>query len=128
MRIKNLKPYYLKHRGTSKDKREGIKKEVFSEDAVRIEAYIYDDTQRVQPAAGGIRYIAEKIMLLDVPETACVSGDGVEKHIFDDSNGNEEYISTGDGICVYVPPSSPPDYRIASIIHAGHLVCRLERI
>lgn len=129
MRIKNLKPYYLKRREILRDGKEGGRRKTFAPDPAQIKAYIYDDIQNCQTEMHGIRQIREKIMLLDAPALQCVrDGEtGVERYLF--RNGGETTsIAPGDGVCIYVDPAADPDYQIASIVQEGHLVCRLEKI
>lgn len=131
MRIKNLKTYYLRNRETIRDPKEGARKEKFADQAVQIDADLYDDSKQMKNTYGGIQYITTKVMLFDAPGLVCLhdAETGIEKYAFRrDADGNVAYIGVGDGVCVYVDASAAPDYRITSILHCGHLVCRLERI
>lgn len=129
MRIKNLKPYYLKNMVVLKDPKEGGRRESFSPSYVQIDAYIYDDTHTVQTVYAGIQSVTEKIMLLNVPDAVCRRDPATasEAYYFTVS-GKIVHMAAGDGICVHVDPESDPDYRIKGITHEGHLVCGLEKI
>lgn len=130
MRIKDLKTYYLRQRETTRDPKEGHRKEGFAGSAVPIKASIYDDTQGINNTYYGIQYAAQKVMLFDAPGLVCVHDQdtGQERYAFRGEDSNVSYIGVGDGICVYVEPDAAPDYRIKSILHCGHLVCGLEKI
>lgn len=103
--------------------------EAFLPEAVKVEAFIYDETQSLQSSMGGIQPVGEKIMLFDAPAMQCTRDEetGLEKYLFR-AGGEMEHIAPGDGICIYVDPTADPDYRITSITQEGHLVCRLEKI
>ncbi len=131
MRIKNLKTYYLKHAETILDKKEGGRRLAFSQTAIPIKANIYDDEQKLVPQMQGIKSSVQKVMLLNpLKGVACEQGkNGQEQYVFMLEDGSSQYITAGDGVCVYVAPETNPDYRIYSVVLCGgHLECVLERI
>lgn len=131
MRIKNLKPYYLKHAETILDKKEGGHSIAFSQTAIPIKANIYDDDQKLVPMLQGIKSSAQKVMLFcPGGEVECVQDaeTGQERYTFI-LDGSSQYLTAGDGVCVYVAPETNPDYRISGVtLCGGHLECVLERI
>ena len=132
MRIKNLKTYYLKHTETVVDKKEGGRRIAFSQTAIPIKANIYDDEQKLVPQMQGIKSSTQKVMLFHPPsEVTCVLDEktGQERYVFTVDDESSQYITVGDGVCVYVAAATNPDYRICSmVLCGGHLECVLERI
>lgn len=104
MRIKNKKTYYLKRKTVIEDN-EGGKYPGYLK-AIDIEANIYPASGKLQAEIYGERLNYILNMLYDGPQT----------------------ISEGDGICVYVPKDSGPDYKVISIKRYSHLVVELEKI
>jgi len=131
MRIKSLKTYYLKHTETVVDKKEGGRRQAFSQTAIPINANVYDDDQKLVPGMQGIKSSVQKIMLFAPNGLACMQDaeTGQERYTFCLEDGSSHYITAGDGVCVHVVPETNPDYRICSMVRCGrHLECILERI
>ena len=105
MRIKNKKTYYLKRKEIIKDN-EGGKYEGFEENATEIQANISPATGKLQAEIYGQRLKYIRNMLYD---------------------GSQE-LKEGEGLCVYVPKESNPDYRVISIKMYSHLVIELEKV
>ncbi|WP_207706211.1 hypothetical protein [Clostridium sp. HBUAS56017] len=105
MRVKNKKIYCLKRKVTTQDG-EGGKYEDFEDSSIIIEANIWPASGKVQAEIYGekLKYINN--MLYDGPVK----------------------LNEGDGICVYVPKESKPDYKIISIKTFSHLKIELEKI
>ena len=104
MRIKNKKHYYLKKKIVIEDN-EGGKYPGYSE-PIEIQANISPASGNLQAEVYGERLNYMLNMLYDGPES----------------------INEGDGICVYVPKESKPDYKIISIKRYSHLFIELEKI
>ena len=105
MQIKNKQKYYLKRKDIISDN-EGGKYEVFSEDAIEIEANIY-------PVSGGVNKE--------------IYGE-VESYIYNMLYDGPETVKEGDGICVFVSKEQEPDYKIKSILSYSHKLIVLEQI
>lgn len=105
MRIKNKKIYYLKKKILIEDNKEGGKYPGYSE-PIEIEANIYPASGKLQAEMYGLKlnYICNMLY------------DGLQP------------ISEGDGICVYVPKDSEPDYKVISIKPYSHMFIELEKI
>lgn len=86
-----MKPYSLRRRQPGKDKEGGSIVDYGA--AIPIEAAIWTAGGKVQAEMYGERLAYMKNMHYDGTET----------------------MREGDGICVYVCPEDPPDYRIAAI-------------
>lgn len=104
MRIKNKKTYYLKKKIVIEDD-EGGKYPGYSE-PIEIQANISPASGKLQAEVYGERLNYMLNMLYDGPE----------------------YINEGDGICVYIPKESKPDYKVISIKTYSHLFIELEKI
>ena len=104
MRIKNKKTYYLKRKTIVKDD-EGGKYPGYSE-PIEIQANISPASGRLQAEIYGQRVNYILNMLYD----------------------EDVQMVEDDGICVYVPKESDPDYKIISIKRYSHLVIELEKI
>lgn len=105
MRIKNKKTYYLKKKTIVVDN-EGGKYLGFADTAIEIKA-------NVSPASGKLQ--------------AEIYGERLNYILNMIYDGSLELVE-GDGICVYVPSSSSPDYKVISIKYYGHKVIELEKI
>ena len=126
MRIKNLKEYYLKNRNVVTDEQEGGRYEAFSPVPISIRANIYDKDSSITSSIGGFVRKREKRMLMEAENVECIYDNNTRQEEYRFADGN--FMRVGDGICVYVPADSEPDYRISNIRLAGHFVCTLERI
>ena len=104
MRIKNKKIYYLKKKIVIEDD-EGGKYPGYSE-AIEIHAKISPASGKLQAEIYGERLNYILNMLYD----------------------ENEHIVEGDGICVYVPNESEPDYKVISIKRYSHLFIELDRV
>lgn len=104
MRIKNKKTYYLKRKIVIKDN-EGGKYPGYSEH-IEIQANIYPASGKLQAEIYGERLNYILNMLCD---------ESIE-------------VIEGDGVCVYVPKDSEPDYKVISIKRYSHLFIELEKI
>lgn len=105
MRIKNKKPYYLKRKTVIEDN-EGGKYPGYLEEPIQIKANIAPASGKLQAEIYGERLNYILNMLYD----------------------ENEVMAEGDGICVYVPKESKPDYKIISIKRYSHLVIELEKL
>lgn len=105
MRIKNKKTYYLKKKIVIEDD-EGGKYPGYSDYPLEIQCNISPASGKSQVEIYGERFNYILNMLYDGP---------IE-------------MVEGDGICVYVPKESKPDYKIISIKRYSHLVIELEKI
>ena len=105
MRIKNKRPYYLKQKTIIEDN-EGGKYEGFEDKATLIHANIYPASGKLQAELYGEKLNYMMNMLYDGPVS----------------------IKEGDGICVGVELTEPPDYRVESIKRYSHLVIELMKI
>lgn len=105
MRIARKKTYYLKHKCLIKDN-EGGKYEGFEDKAILIQANIYPASGKLQAELYGEKLNYMMNMLYDGPVP----------------------IKEGDGICVGVKATEPPDYRVESIKRYSHLVIELMKI
>ena len=105
MRIARKKTSYLKRKCLIGDN-EGGKYPGYEEQAILIQANIYPATGKLQAELYGERLNYMMNMLYDglVP------------------------IKEGDGICVGVELTEPPDYRVESIKRYSHLVIELMKI
>ena len=105
MRVKNKKTYYLKKKIISEDN-EGGKYQGFSDLGIDIMANISPASGKLQAEIYGERLNYILNMLYDGPLD----------------------LKEGDGICVYAPKKSEPDYKIISIKRYSHKVIELEKI
>lgn len=105
MRIKNKKTYYLKRKTVVEDNESG-KYASYEDKNIEIKANISPASGKLQAEIYGERLNYILNMLYD----------GLES------------INEGDGICVYVPKNSKPDYKVISIKRYSHLVIELEKI
>lgn len=105
MRIVNKKTYYLKRKCLIEDN-EGGKYLGYEEQATSIQANIYPATGKIQAKMYGEKLNYVMNMLYDGPIP----------------------IKEGDGICIEVKATEPPDYRVESIKRYSHLVIELMRI
>ena len=105
MRIRNKKLYYLKKKISLTDA-EGGKYYTYSSTATEIMANIWPASGKLQAEIYGQRLNYILNMLYD---------------------GAEE-LKEGDGICVYVPSTSDPDYKVISIKPYSHKLIELEKI
>lgn len=105
MRIKNKKLYYLKRKEIVEDN-EGGKYPGYSTEAIELKANIYPATGRLQSEIYGERLNYILNMLYDGPIL----------------------FVEGDGICVYVPKDTKPDYKVISIKPYSHRLIELEKI
>ena len=120
MRIKNKKTYYLKKKTIIEDD-EGGKYPGYSE-PIEIKANIGPESGKLQAEIYGERLNYILNMLIDGPYEVIVK----EKIIYYVINGVE--LCEGNGMCVYVPKDSEPDYKIISIKPYSHLFIELEKI
>ena len=120
MRIKNKKTYYLKKKTVIKDN-EGGKYPGYSE-PIEIQANIYPGSGKLQAEIYGERLNYILNMLIDGPFEVIVK-ENITNYVV---NGIE--LCEGNGICVYVPKESKPDYKIISIKPYSHLFIELEKI
>lgn len=105
MRLRNKKTYYLKAKTIITDG-EGGKYPGYSDTPIVIDATIWPASGKLQAEIYGLRLNYILNMLYD----------------------GSQIITEGDGICVYVPSDSAPDYKVISIKRYGHLVMELEKI
>lgn len=105
MRIKSKKTYYLKKKIVIEDN-EGGKYPEYSEEPIEIQANISPASGRLQAGVYGERLNYILNMLYD----------------------QDAEMVEGDGICVYVPKESKPDYKIISIKRYSHLFIELEKV
>lgn len=105
MRIKNKKTYYLKRKVMVEDEEEGGKYPGYSE-PIEIKANISPASGKLQSEIYGQRLNYILNMLYD----------------------EDVQMVEDDGICVYVPKESDPDYKIISIKRYSHLFIELEKI
>lgn len=105
MRIKNKKTYYLKRKMLIEDN-EGGKYSDYSNEAVEVKANIYPASGKLQAEIYGERLNYILNMLYD----------------------GTEILNEGDGVCVYVPKDSKPDYKIISIKRYSNMFIELEKI
>lgn len=105
MRIKNKRSYYIKKKIIIEDN-EGGKYSGYSDIGIEIKANISPASGKLQAEIYGERLNYILNMLYD---------------------GSLELVE-GDGICVYVPESSIPDYKVISIKKYSHMFVELEKI
>lgn len=105
MRIVNKKVYYLKSKVIVEDN-EGGKYPGYEEQATLIQANIYPASGKLQAELYGEKLNYMMNMLYDGPI----------------------HINEGDGICVGVKATEPPDYKVVSIKRYSHLVIELMKI
>lgn len=105
MRIARKKKYYLKRKCLIKDG-EGGKYPGYEDRGIEIQANIYPAGGKLQVELYGEKINYMMNMLYDGTES----------------------IQEGDGICVYVEPTEPPDYRVGPIKYYSHLSIELTKI
>jgi hypothetical protein len=123
MRLRNKKTYYLKTKTTITDS-EGGKYQGYSDIPVEIKACIYPAGGKLQAEIYGERLNYILNMLYD-GTIKPVMKDNILHYQSED--GTIDFCE-GNGICVNVPSTSDPDYKIISIKLYGHLFMELEKI
>lgn len=125
MKLRNKKVYYLRRRIVQKTS--GGEKYADYAEAVEISATSYSGQGQVQEGMSGDIQQYQRKLLMDDDYTVSVEN-GVETYHITDKSGNRFSMAAGDGICLYASPEQKPDYKIMSIIAAGHLKIMLGRL
>lgn len=125
MKLRNKKVYHLRRRIVQKTP-DGEKYAEYAK-AIEISATSYSGRGQVQEGMAGAVQQYQRKLLMDDGYTVSVEN-GVETYHITDKNGNQFCMAAGDGICLYASPEQEPDYKIVSVMEAGHLKILLGRL
>lgn len=123
MRLKRsrLKQYHHKKRIVEKDK-EGGTNETFAP-ALSFDAEVWPASGKLQAEMYGERLKYIRNIRIDGKYNTKTDEKGMQHYVL--PNGAD--ITEGDGICLYVPPDSDPDYKIISIRPYRFLKLEVEK-